>query len=588
MSDVIRLLPDHVANQIAAGEVVQRPASVVKELLENAIDAGATRISLIVKDAGKSHIQVVDNGKGMSENDARMCFERHATSKIKKADDLFKLTTKGFRGEAMASIAAIAQVQLVTKTKEDELGVRIDIEGSKVVQQQRITAAEGTSVSVKNLFFNIPARRNFLKSTQVEFRHITDEFQRVALVHNDIHFELFHNGSEVFQLLSSSSRQRIVHVFGAKFDERLVPVSESTEMVSISGFVLKPDFAKKSRHQQFFFVNNRFVKSGYLHHAVLAAFEGLLSANHQPGYFLFLEVPPNQLDINIHPTKTEVKFEDEHALYAVLRAAIKHSLGQFSIAPALDFTKDSTLDTPYAQQKAAPVVPRVQVNPNFNPFKTTSNFSKPKEAVSFDDIAPDISPDPLLKTTSEDIHFSFQWKQKFLIAPHHNGVLLVHQNRAHIRVLYESFMAEWETQKVVSQQLAIPLALTLDTPSVTAINANKQLLIDMGFGIASAKEDTIEFNAIPEVFSAEDISHFLQQWLTQTMAGTVHAFSQRDVMARALAKQRSIPTGRSMETYEQIELIHKLLSCKESDRTPAGKVIFKILSHREIDHFFGL
>ncbi|MGB1080305.1 MAG: DNA mismatch repair endonuclease MutL, partial [Flavobacteriaceae bacterium] len=297
MSDIIRLLPDHVANQIAAGEVVQRPSSVVKELLENAIDAGATRISLIVKEAGKAHIQVVDNGTGMSETDARMCFERHATSKIEKADDLFNLNTKGFRGEALASIAAVAQVQLITKIKADDLGVLITIEGSEVTQQQRTTAAEGTSVSVKNLFFNIPARRNFLKSTAVEFRHITDEFHRVALVHHDINFELFHNGTEVFQLPPTTSRQRIVHVFGPKFDERLVPVEEATELVKIKGFVLKPSFAKKSRHQQFFFVNNRFIKSGYLHHAVMAAFEGLLSPNHQPGYFLYLDVPLNQLDI---------------------------------------------------------------------------------------------------------------------------------------------------------------------------------------------------------------------------------------------------------------------------------------------------
>lgn len=586
MSDIIRLLPDHVANQIAAGEVVQRPASVVKELLENAIDAGATRISLIVKDAGKAHIQVVDNGKGMSENDARMCFERHATSKIQKADDLFNLSTKGFRGEAMASIAAVAQVQLITKTKDDELGVRIDIEGSEVTQQQRATAAQGTSVTVKNLFFNIPARRNFLKSTQVEFRHVTDEFHRVALVHHDIHFELFHNGSEVFQLPTSSLRQRIVHVFGGKFDERLVPVSESTDLVTVSGFVLKPTFAKKSRHQQFFFVNNRFVKSGYLHHAVLAAFEGLLSPDHQPGYFLYLTVPPNQLDINIHPTKTEVKFEDEHALYAVLRAAIKHSLGQFSIAPVLDFLKDDTLDTTYAQHKAAPVAPRVSVNPDFNPFASSSKLNQPSRTVSFEDTLLTEINEPLIETNTNSISFSFQYAQKYLIAPHQNGVLLLHQRRAHERVLYEVYMRDWETQEVLSQQLAVPLALTLDRPSIDTLNMHAQLLIESGFGIHNAAADTVEFDAIPEVFAVEDIPDFLDQWLTQTANGTVHAFSQRDVMARSLAKQRSIPTGRAMETHEQLELIHKLLLCKEPDRTPEGKRTFRVLTPQELDRFF--
>ncbi len=587
MSDIIRLLPDHVANQIAAGEVVQRPASVVKELLENAIDAGATRVSLIVKEAGKAHIQVVDNGKGMSETDARMCFERHATSKIEKADDLFNLNTKGFRGEALASIAAVAQVQLITKTKADDLGVRITIEGSEVTQQQRTTAAEGTSVSVKNLFFNIPARRNFLKSTAVEFRHITDEFHRVALVHNDIHFELFHNGTEVFQLPPTTSRQRIVHVFGPKFDERLVPVEEATELVKIKGFVLKPSFAKKSRHQQFFFVNNRFIKSGYLHHAVMAAFEGLLSPNHQPGYFLYLDVPPNQLDINIHPTKTEVKFEDEHALYAVLRAAVKHSLGQFSIAPVLDFSKDNTLDTPYAQHKAAPVAPRVSVNPNFNPFAQASKPQYPKKSFSFDDIIPEKALESILPPSIDKIAVSFQYAQKFLIAPHQNGVLVMHQRRAHERVLYESYMRAWETKEVLSQTLAVPLALTLDTPSISALNAHQEVLEGMGFAIANAVDDTIEFSAIPDVFAIEDIPHFLQQWLTQTTNGTVHAFLQRDVMARSLAKQRSIPSGRSLAPHEQIELIHNLLSCKESDRTPEGKATFRVLSLQELDRFFS-
>lgn len=586
MSDVIRLLPDHVANQIAAGEVVQRPASVVKELLENAIDAGATRISLIVKDAGKAHIQVVDNGKGMTETDARMCFERHATSKIEKADDLFNLNTKGFRGEAMASIAAVAQVQLITKTKEDELGVRIDIEGSEVTQQQRVTAAFGTSVTVKNLFFNIPARRNFLKSQQVEFRHITDEFHRVALVHHDIHFELMHNGSEVFQLPPSNPRQRIVHVFGPKFDERLVPVEETTELVRIKGFVLKPNFAKKSRHQQFFFVNSRFIKSGFLHHAVMSAFEGLLSPSHQPGYFLFLSVPPKQLDINIHPTKTEVKFEDEHAIYAVLRAAVKHSLGQFSIAPVLDFTQDNSLDTPYKQHQAAPVAPRVSVDPSFNPFSSVKSSSQPAKTVSFDDIIADEPNEQLIQTDSNQISTSFQWAKKFLIVPHQSGVMIIHQARAHERVLYETYMREWETKEVGSQKLAIPIALTLDVPSIQLLDTHKQLLLDMGFSIAAIDTDTIEFDAIPDVFTATDIPHFLNEWLTQTTHGMVHAFSQRDVMARALAKQRCIPMGRSMASHEQIELIHKLLACKETSRTPDGTKTFHMLPAQAMESFF--
>ena len=586
MGDVIQLLPDHVANQIAAGEVVQRPASVVKELLENAIDAGAIRISLVVKEAGKAHIQVVDNGKGMSENDARMCFERHATSKISSAADLFKLNTKGFRGEAMASIAAVAQVQLITKNEQDDLGVRIDIAGSEVSQQQRTTAAQGTSITVKNLFFNIPARRNFLKSPQVEFRHITDEFHRVALVHHDIHFELLHNGSEVFQLPASSRRQRISHIFGAKFDERLVPVDEKTELVEVSGFVLKPKFAKKSRHQQFFFVNNRFIKNGYLHHAVLAAFEGLLSPDQQPGYFLFLEVPPAQLDINIHPTKTEVKFEDDHALYAVLRAAIKHSLGQFSIAPALDFATDPSFETPYAKHKAAPVVPNISVNPNFNPFSASPQSKQPTSNVRFDDIAEQEHTEPLIAPQTDHVHVSFQWQQKYLIAPHDNGIMIVHQRRAHERILYEEFMHKWDDETVASQALAIPLVITLDKPSIDLLKAHKKELHDMGFRLLSAEGDTIEFEAIPEVFAAADVPHFLSAWLTPLSNGTVHAFSQRDIMALTLAKQRCIRSGRSLAAHEQIELIHKLLSCKEIDRTADGKVVFKMIAANALETFF--
>lgn len=587
MGDVIQLLPDHVANQIAAGEVVQRPASVVKELLENAIDAGATRISLVVKEAGKAHIQVVDNGKGMSENDARMCFERHATSKISNAADLFKLSTKGFRGEAMASIAAVAQVQLITKTKADDLGVRIDISGSKVNQQQRTTAAQGTSITVKNLFFNIPARRNFLKSPQVEFRHITDEFHRVALVHHDIHFELLHNGSEVFQLPVSSRRQRISHIFGAKFNERLVPVNEKTELVEVSGFVLKPRFAKKSRHQQFFFVNKRFIKNGYLHHAVLAAFEGLLSPDQQPGYFLFLEVPPAQLDINIHPTKTEVKFEDDHALYAVLRAAIKHSLGQFSIAPALDFATDSSFETPYAKYKAAPVAPNISVNPNFNPFSVSSQSKQPTSAVRFDDIPDQQHAEPLIAPQTDHVHVSFQWQQKYLIAPHDNGIMIVHQSRAHERILYEEFMHKWDDEAVASQALTVPLAITLDKPSIDLLKPHKSELHDMGFRLLSAAADTIEFEAIPEVFAAADVPHFLSAWLTPLSNGTVHAFSQRDIMALTLAKQKCIRSGRTLAAHEQIELIHKLLSCKEVDRTADGKVVFKMIAANALETFFS-
>jgi DNA mismatch repair protein MutL len=374
MADIIQLLPDHVANQIAAGEVVQRPASVVKELLENAIDAKATSITLVIKDAGKTLVQVTDNGIGMSVTDARLSFERHATSKIKSAEDLFNLHTKGFRGEALASIAAIAHVELKTKTENSEIGTHLTIEGSKVISQDPAVVPKGTTISVKNLFYNIPARRNFLKSNPVETRHIIDEFHRVALAHPNVAFQMLHNGSDVFNLPSTNSRQRIVNIFGSKTNEKLVPVHEETEILKIEGFVLKPEFGKKSRGEQFFFVNDRFIKSPYLHHAVSSAFEGLMKNDVHPGYFLFLEVDPHSIDINIHPTKTEIKFDDEHSIYAMLRATVKHSLGQFNIAPVLDFERDKGFDTPYEYSKKSPTAPSIEVDRDFNPFK-----EKPKQ-----------------------------------------------------------------------------------------------------------------------------------------------------------------------------------------------------------------
>ena len=357
-----------VANQIAAGEVVQRPSSVVKELLENAIDAEATIIKLIIKDAGKTLVQVIDDGKGMSSTDARLSFERHATSKIRNAEDLFHLHTKGFRGEALASIAAIAHVELKTKQPQEEVGTSIVIEGSEIVSQEVVVTTKGTSVSVKNLFFNIPARRNFLKSNTVELRHVIDEFHRVSLAHPNISFVFYNNGSESFNLPVSNQRQRIVNLFGNKTNEKLVPVMEDTEVLKISGFVGKPEFAKKTRGEQYFFVNDRFIKSAYLNHAVASAFDGLLKSGWHPSYFLNLNVDPQSIDINIHPTKTEIKFDDEHALYAILRSAIKHSLGQFNVAPILDFDRDSNLDTPYNYKNVEASTPTIQVDRAFNPF----------------------------------------------------------------------------------------------------------------------------------------------------------------------------------------------------------------------------
>src|SRR5690554_1477167 len=478
MTDIIQLLPDHVANQIAAGEVVQRPASVVKELLENAIDAKATSITLVIKDAGKTLVQVTDNGIGMSVTDARLSFERHATSKIKSAEDLFNLHTKGFRGEALASIAAIAHVELKTKTDDSEIGTHLIMEGSKVISQDPAVVPKGTTIAVKNLFYNIPARRNFLKSNPVENRHIIDEFHRVALAHPNVAFQMFHNGSDVFNLPPSNSRQRIVHIFGSKTNEKLVPVNEETDIIKITRFVLKPEYGKKSRGEQFFFVNDRFIKSPYLHHAVTSAYEGLMKKDIYPGYFLFLEVDPHSIDINIHPTKTEIKFDDEHSIYAMLRATVKHSLGQFNIAPLLDFERDKGFDTPYDYGKKSPIAPSVEVDRDFNPFKEMHkqgniNFpfersrsgsgANPKWESLYVGLKDDSNADLLDRSltgthteiefeseevtgqlfenkTSEAGQHTFQLQNKYIVSPLKNGLMVIHQNLAHQRILYEELL----------------------------------------------------------------------------------------------------------------------------------------------------
>ena len=383
MKDVIHLLPDNVANQIAAGEVVQRPASVVKELLENSIDAKATEITLIIKNAGKTLIQVVDNGIGMSSNDASICFERHTTSKIKSAKELFNIRSKGFRGEALASIAAVSHVELITRKSNNDLGKIIKIQGNKIVENKSTVSKIGTSIIVKNLFYNIPARRNFLKSDNVELKHIINEFHRISIAHPEINFFFNNNDSELFNLPKSNLRKRIVKIFGAKSNEKLVPVNEETDNLKINGFVFKPEYSKKSRGEQFFFVNNRFIRSPYLNHSVNSAFEGLIDLKYNPSYFLFMEVDPKSIDINIHPTKTEIKFDDEHSIYAILRSSIKHSLGQFNIAPILDFNHDKSMEVPYSyrnKQKIQEV--GIDVNENYNPFD--NNTIKPSKNIYID------------------------------------------------------------------------------------------------------------------------------------------------------------------------------------------------------------
>lgn len=621
MADIIQLLPDHVANQIAAGEVVQRPASVVKELLENAIDAKATEIKLIIKDAGKTLIQVIDNGKGMSVTDARLSFERHATSKIKTADDLFQLNTKGFRGEALASIAAIAHVELKTKRPNDELGTFITIAGSQVKSQNALVVPTGTSVAVKHLFFNIPARRNFLKSNTVELRHITDEFHRVALAHPNISFSYYHNGSELFNLHQEKFRQRVVHIFGSKTNEKLVPVEEATEVLKLSGFVGKPEFSKKTRSEQFFFVNERYIKSPYLNHAINAAFEGLLKEGYHASYFLNLTVDPKTIDINIHPTKTEIKFDDEQTLYAIMRAAVKHSLGQFSIAPVLDFEQQNQLNTPYNYKDKVATSPHIEVNQNFNPFAENSNTKNPRNSsvnykktptasweslyvglesksnndsitANFDKLMLESDAKAVSmfnKGSIEDQRTTFQLQQKYIVSTLKSGLLIINQNRAHQRVLYENYLKHITIQEATSQQLLFPLELSFSKQDIHLLKPLKTDLEHTGFIFDTFELETIKLTAVPVGVSDNMVSKVFEHLISDLENEVPEAnFSLTDLLAKSLAKSLAIKNGQLLNSTEREHLINSLFACKAPNTSPTNAPTFITIGIDTLDKKFTI
>jgi DNA mismatch repair protein MutL len=605
MADIIKLLPDHVANQIAAGEVVQRPASVVKELMENSIDAKASEIQLIVKDSGKTLIQVIDNGMGMSGTDARLSFERHATSKIKSAEDLFNLHTKGFRGEALASIAAIAHVDLKTKQADQELGTRLQIEGSEVISQEVAVCPNGTSIAVKNLFFNIPARRNFLKSDAVETRHIIDEFHRIALAHPKVKFSMMHNDSKVFDLPVSNLRKRIVAIFGSKSNEKLVPVKEETEIVKVKGFVIKPEYSKRSRGEQFFFVNDRFVKCPYLHHALISAYEGLIKEGAFPGYFLYLYLDTKSIDINIHPTKTEVKFDNEQAIYAMIRSTVKHSLGQFSIAPVLDFNKDSELETPYEYRDKGASQPTIEVDRNFNPFR--SNSGKRTTGTSWEAMYVGLNQNDknldleeiefeseevtgrLFEGNEEDIQkTTFQIQNKYIISPIKNGMLVIHQHLAHQRILYEELLKNITVKEALSQQLLFPISLNFPTNDIEVLKQVKEQLEHTGFILNFTKNDEFEISGIPVVMKENMIQPVLEQIIKDIREEVPESgFSQNDLLARSMSKNMAIKTGTALNGEEQEHLINQLFACKEPSVSPTNKSVMMTISSNDIDKKFN-
>ena len=594
---MITLLPDHVANQIAAGEVVQRPASAVKELMENAIDAGATDIKLIIKDSGKSLIQVIDNGSGMNEVDARMCFERHATSKISKADDLFALTTKGFRGEALASIAAIAQVELKTKKEDAELGLQITIEGSEFKAQEVCTCANGTSFSVKNLFFNVPARRNFLKSDRAEYKYILDEFIRIALAHSTIAFSLINNDKEQYRLCKETLRQRLVSLYGKKYNPRLVPVEEKTDIVTISGFICKPEFAKKSRGEQYFFVNNRFIKSSYLNHAVLNSMEGLLQVDQHPSYFLFLEIDPAKIDVNIHPTKTEIKFENERNVYAILRSALKRSLGQYNIAPSLDFNLNPDYQVPIVSKTRTIKTPTIEVDPSFNPFEqekesnsnvstefsSASTSSKPFiknnpnergkhwEAI-FEEIQDDMNtaiPEYHKDITSieneveiEGNRYAFQLQQRFILTQLKSGLLIIDQQRAHTRILYEQYFKSLVNSSPLSQQLIFPQEIHLSPGDMELFMEILKDVESLGFDISIQAEQCLMVNGVPFETKASEVDKIIDS-LLDSYKNECDAWKSdtHKYLAKKLALKNSIKTGKILNLQEMNQLVDQLFAC---------------------------
>ena len=606
MPDIIRLLPDNVANQIAAGEVIQRPASAVKELLENAIDAKATQIKLYLKDAGRTLVQVVDNGIGMSPTDARLAFERHATSKIRSADDLFTLHTKGFRGEALASIASIAQVELITCQEGQEVGTSLRIEGNKIIEQVPMVASRGTSIAMKHLFFNVPARRNFLKSDTVEMRHILDEFHRVVLAHPDLQFSLFHNDVEQFALPATTLRKRIVQLFGQRLNEQLIPVEEQTEMLKIHGFISKNSY-RKNKTLQFFMVNQRFIKNRYLHHAVVSAFEGLIKEGEQPEYFLHLEIDPKHIDINIHPTKTEIKFDNDQAIYALLRSAIKHSLGQFHVLPSIDFSLDEQNEVPYSYKDKEVQTPVYHVDRNFNPFKmdtptpeipkqAPTPYPKASSAPQWEQLYTGI-PSKANKPMEEDaiadpfeafqqesrVQTSLYFQRKYLITFFKDKVLFVHVARAHQRILYERFRKTMLQGRSLSQSLLFPLEFEYTPSEILALEPMLPELQSAGFMI-EIEGNIVRFTGLPPMIKESQVQAFLYDLLERAMEDIPQdIITQEEMLAKSLAKSLAIKAGQTLSAEEQEQLVYDLFTCQEPHLSPFGKKIYTELTVGELE-----
>ena len=609
MKGIIQLLPDHIANQIAAGEVIQRPASVVKELVENAIDAGATKIQIYIKDAGRTSIQIIDNGNGMNNSDALMCFERHATSKVRTADDLFTLQTKGFRGEALASIAAISHVTLRTKQPDAETGIRIEMEGSKIKMNEPCVCSSGTSFEIKNLFFNVPARRNFLKSDNVEFGHIRDEFERIALAHPSIAFTIKHNDTEIYNLNPGVLRKRIVDILGRNSNDKLVPIEETTDIVALHGYVGKPEFAKKSRGEQFLFVNDRYFRDSYFTHAITRAFEGLLPSKHFPSFFLYMTVNPAKIDVNVHPTKTEIKFEEDKLIYAILLSSIRQALGKYNISPTLDFDRETSFDLPAYMKDQPPVEPVVQVNPHFNPFRTSSTvpgrnsggnqFTSAIKAEGFGNTSIEkndwdafykiedvetIQPTPLIEdqeTSFESNHFLFSGRH--ILTNASSGFMLIDTYRAYERIVYDDLMKKFISNPIASQQLLFPIEKQVTKSDRSAWESNETLLKRFGFSW-QFESDTLQLNAVPSILQEESIQDCIEGILERIAYQTI----DKGEIAHAVILSIATSAGKRQKitNNESARLLLEQLMRSEEQLSPEGKRVISYLSTEEISNRF--
>lgn len=584
MSDIIHLLPDSIANQIAAGEVIQRPASVVKELMENAIDAGADTVQVLVKDAGRTLVQVIDNGKGMSETDARMAFERHATSKIRTANDLFALRTMGFRGEALASIAAVAQVELKTRRKEDDTGTLIRIAGSQLEQQETIAMNPGSNFAVKNLFFNIPARRKFLKSNDTEFKNILTEFERVSLVSPSIAFSLRHNDAEVFALPVSGLKQRIVNVMGKKIAPNLLPIHIQTSFITISGFIGTPESSRQRNTTQYFFVNGRYMRHAYFHRAVMLAFEPFIPAGHQPHYFIYLEVDPAGIDVNIHPSKTEIKFEDEPMLFQVLTSAVKEAIA----VPGLEFDREGAIDIPvYTGQPTVVAPPQVSFRPDYNPFKEHSGYERP--AINWEQLYDKTAVQKEIPPIQEEAagHDVLPFKDRYLITSLKSGLAFIDRRRAHIRVLFDEYLQRMDKQQGVTQKLIFPEIITFTSKEATVLPFLLDDLAFIGFDLSDLGGHSYAINGIPAGLENVNPIETLQEMVDKAIETGCEVREEiAEALVLALAQKAAIPYGKRLSDDEAQSLIAKLFASSSPNYTPDGKVIVSVLSEEDLEKRF--